>query len=226
MKRALKIVHYAVLLVKIGGLEALLAQLRRQFYSTVILFGFEKNLNAKGVRISSSVPYSWQKAMERDMEELLEKTKMESKGSVHELIKRKWFYEAGFRDCYAARAADTGELCFVAWLISKNDDNLINRSFKSRLPSLREDELLLENCYTFEKYRGNNILPSVVSELSKLAKGMGYRRMIAYIKQDNEASLRAFKKLGFRKFEEIPEFKLFFFTSREHKFAFNSLGLF
>jgi hypothetical protein len=129
---------------------------------------------------------------------------------------RKGFYECGFRDCYAARTTDTGELCFVAWLISARDGNLVNRGFKSRFPSLEEDELLLDNCYIFEKYWGNSIMPSVLVELWELARSKGFKRMITYVRQNNLASLRALKKPGLRKLEEIPELKLFFFTRRKH----------
>jgi len=51
------------------------------------------------------------------MEELLTKAKEESKESVRELVERTWFHECGFRDCSVARNTDTGELCFMAWLI-------------------------------------------------------------------------------------------------------------
>jgi RimJ/RimL family protein N-acetyltransferase len=210
-------VRYAALLLKIGGIRAFFTQLRRQIYSRDILFGLEKNLDANDVRVSSSLPCSWQKASEKDMEELLARAKAESKESIHELIERKWFYESGFRDCYVARTADTGELCFGAWLISANDSNLVNRGFKGRLPHLEEGELLLENCYTFEKYRGNSIMPSVLVELWELARSRGFKRLITYVRQDNVASMRAFEKLELRKFEEIPELKFLFFTRRKHR---------
>lgn len=216
LKSALRMVRCAVLLLKIGGPKAFFDQLSRLIYSRDILIGLEKDLDARGVCVSSKLPYSWRQASEREMEELLTKAKAESKESVHELIKRKWFYECGFHDCYAARTADSGELCFVAWLISTKDGNLVNRSFKNRLPSLEEDELLLENCYTFENYRGNSIMPSVLVELWELARNKGFKRLITYVGQDNVASLRAFEKLGFRKFGEVPELKLFFFNRRKH----------
>ncbi|MGD2065335.1 MAG: GNAT family N-acetyltransferase, partial [Dehalococcoidia bacterium] len=112
--------------------------------------------------------------------------------------------------------AYTGDQCFLAWLISTKDCAVVNRGFKSRLPSLHEDELLLENCYTFEQYRGNGIMPSVVFELWEMARSRGFKRMIAYVRQDNEASLRALEKIGFRKSNEIRELKLLFSTTRNH----------
>ena len=208
--------RYAALLFKIGGPKVFLHHLGRQIYSRDILVGLEKDLDTNSVQVPSRVEYSLRQASQEDMEEVLSKAKAESKESAHELIERKWFYESGFRDCYVARTTDAGELCFIAWLVSANDDNLVNQGFGSRLPALKRDELLLENCYTFEKYRGNSIMPSVLVELSQLARTKGFKRMITYARQDNMASLRVFEKLGFRKFEEIPELKLLFFTGRKH----------
>ena len=217
LKRALRMVHYAGLLLRIGGLRVFLSQLRRQIYSRDILFGLEKSLDNQCVQISSKLPHFLRQASKKDMEELLAKAKEESKESVHELVERIWFYECGFNDCYVARNADTGELCSVAWLISANDGKLVDQGFKNRLPRLEEDELLLENCYTFEKYRGNSIMPSVIGELQGMARGKGFQRLTTCVRQDNVASLRAFRKLAFRKFEEIHELKILFFTKRKHE---------
>jgi ribosomal protein S18 acetylase RimI-like enzyme len=190
--------------------------LGRQLYSRDTLLGLEQDLETKVVLLSSRFTYSLQPASEKDIEELLTKAKTESKASAHELIERKWFYESGFCDCYVARTTDAGELCFIAWLVSPKDSSVMSQGFRSRLPSLKEDELLLENCYTFERYRGNGIMPSVVGRLCELARSQGFKRLITYVRQDNRASLRAFDKLGLRKFEEIPELKLLFFTRRKH----------
>jgi ribosomal protein S18 acetylase RimI-like enzyme len=217
LKRAFRVVRYAALQLELGGPKPFFTQLKRQVYNKNLFLGLEENLDTNGKRIPSNLTYSLQQASEKDMEDLLAKAKSESKESVHELIERRWFYECGFHDCYVARTADTGELCFVAWLLSAKDNNLVNRNFKNRLPRLEEDELLLENCYTFEKYRGNSIMPSALLKLWQLARNKGFKRIITYVRKDNKSSLRAFEKLGLRKFEEIPELKLFFFTRRKYR---------
>jgi hypothetical protein len=188
--------------------------LRRQLYNRCIFFGLEKGLDTNNVRISSLLPYTWQKASDKDIDELLVKAKVESKESVHELLKRKWFFECGFHDCYVARTADNGDMCFIGWMLSDKDDDLISSGFKSRLPRLKKEEVLLENHYTFERYRGNNVFPSVVTELCGLARDTGYKRMIAYVRKDNTACLKALNRLNFEKFEEISELKVLFLTTK------------
>ena len=216
LKRVFKAMRYAALLLKLGGPKAFLFQLRRQIYSRDILFGLETNSDTDKVAVTSRLQYSLAPASEKDIEEVVLKAETESEESAHELIQRKWFYECGFHECYMARTADTRDPCFLAWIISSKDSSVVNQGFKSRLPSLQEDELLLENCYTFEQYRGNGIMPSALSELWETAISKGFKRMITYVRQDNKASLRAFEKLGFRKFDEIRERKLLFFTKRNH----------
>ena len=93
---------------------------------------------------------------------------------------------------------------------------MVSRDFRSRLPRLKADEILVENAFTFEKYRGNRIMPSVMVELSEVARKNGFKRMIVYVPQDNIASLKGCERSGFKKFEEIPELKLLFFTKRKH----------
>lgn len=214
LRRFLRSAHYAGLLVQIGGPKAFLTQLGRQLYSRCIFFGLEKDLDTNNLRISSLVPYSWQKASDKDIDELLATAKVESKESAHELLKRKWFFECGFHDCYVARTADTGELCFIGWLLSDKDDDLISSGFKGRLPRLKKEEVLLENHYTLERYRGKNIFPSAVVKMCRLAKDTGHKRMIAYVRKDNTACLKALNRLNFGKFGEISELKLLFFTTK------------
>ena len=208
--------HYAVLLLKIGGLKAFLRQLGRQIYSRDILLGMEKYLKGKNKPYSSRVEYSLELGTEEDLQEVLVKSRTESKESVHELLQRKWFYDCGFHECYVGRISDTGELCHIQWFVPSEVDGKVLKDFRSRLPQLKNDEILIENVYTFEKYRRNRIMLSVTSALCDLARDKGVNRAIAYVRRDNIAALEGFEKAGFKKFEEIPELKFLFHTRRKH----------
>jgi RimJ/RimL family protein N-acetyltransferase len=210
-------IRYAVMLHKIGGLKELIIQVGRQIYSKDILFGLEKLLNTGDECFSSKLSYSLQPATKKDIEEILVKAKTESKDSVHELVERAWFYESGFNDSYIARITSTQDICFIAWIVSSKDNILIKQEFRSRMPFMENNTILLENCYTFEKFRGNNLMPSVVLQLCQIAKSRGFNRMITYVRQGNKASIKGFEKLKLNKFEEINELKFLFFTRRNHK---------
>ncbi|MBI4304237.1 MAG: GNAT family N-acetyltransferase [Chloroflexi bacterium] len=215
LKRLFRKLRYATLLLKISGPKIFLSRLKNQLYSRDSLYRLVKNLDTKTVPASCGVVYSLRQACDEDFADILEKAKMESRESAYELIERKWFWESGFHSCYAAQTG-SGEVCFMGWFLSSQDSNVVKDGFKSRLPELKKDELLLENFYTFEKYRGKNIMPSVLAQVSQEAKSKGFNRIIAYVRQDNTASIRALEKVGFSKSGAIPELKFLLRTKREH----------
>lgn len=216
LNRAFRKIHYAILLVRIGGPGVLFHQLRRQIYSRATFLGLEKDLDTGGDHIPCQVEYSLQPASKQDMEEILHRSRSDGKESVHELLQRKWFYESGFHNCYVARACDAGELSHLDWLISAEDHNVVSQGFQGRLPRLGEGEVLLENVFTFEKYRGKGIMASVIAELCEIAGGKGFKRMLAYVRDDNVPALKGFERAGFKRFEEVPEVKFLFFTRKKH----------
>lgn len=216
LKRAWRKLYYAVLLVRTCSPKVFLHQMKRQIYSRATLIGMEKDLAVDGVPVSCQLEYSLRLASVEDMKRVLEKAKSESKESCFELIQRLWFYKSGFHNCYVARTVDTGDLCHLLWLISSKDDLIMNRSFSSRLPRPKKGEILGENAFTFEKYRGKGIMTSALVRMTKIARSQGFKRWIVCINKNNMASLKAHEMAGFRKFEEIPERKLLFFTKREY----------
>ena len=216
MERLFRKVRYAIRLFKIVGPTGFFHELKRQVYCRSTHVGLERDLDTNSVRVVCSLKYSLRPASEEDMGEVLQKSKSESKQSAHELLQRKWFYESGFHNCYVARTADTGELCFIVWLVCSEDDHMLRRGFRSRLPRLKEGECLLENAFTFERYRGNGIGSSVYARLCEMARRNGFKRAIAYGRQDNIPAVKSLERAGFRRFAEIPELKLLFFTKRKH----------
>jgi hypothetical protein len=199
-----------------AGSKVFFRQLKRQIYSRATLIGLEKNLDTDIVRIPSKLEYSLRLASEEDIGDIFQKIETESKESDFELIQRKMFYEAGFRNCYVARSVDTNEICHINWLISSEEDNVVSHGFRSRLPKLKEDEVLIENAFTVEEYKGNWIWPSVIGELFEIARTNGFKRVITYVSRENMASLKGCERAGMKRTEEVPELKLLFFTKRKH----------
>ena len=147
--RIFRKIYFAFLLAKLGGIRAFFHQLGRQLYSRTMYIGMEKDLEADKTKIPCGVRYDIQLATREDMDEILQKAKLESKGSAHELIQRMWFYESGFRrSCYVARDLDTGEPCHIHWMLFPQSENIDQLGFKSRLPKLKEGEVLGENAFT------------------------------------------------------------------------------
>ena len=206
-------VRYGILLIKNGGLRVFWHHLKRQIYSRITFWVLERNLQADNGHIPCGVQYSLHPALWEDIEEALQVSKSESPEAVYDLIQRKWFCESGFYDCYIARTADTNDPCYIQWLVTSANVHMVSRGFRCRFPRLREDEVLVENVFTFEKYRGKGVMPSAIDVLSRLARRKGFKRMLTCVREDNTYSLRGFEKAGFKKFGEIRETR-FLFSSR------------
>ena len=105
--------------------------------------------------------------------------------------------------------------CYIQWLVSSADDYVVSRGFRSSFPRLREDEVLVDNVFTFEKHRGKRIMPSVIVELSDMARRKGFKRMLTYVREDNISSLKGFERAGFEKSEKMRQIRFLFYTRRK-----------
>jgi hypothetical protein len=213
MKRFLRKVRCAILLLKYSGWKDFASQIKRQIYSHHVQVGVEKYLADANARpVTSKTKYNFGLGSGKDMDEAFRQIATESKESVQQLLNREWLYRSGFGKWYVARSFDTGELCFIQGVIGPEDNNLLDDGFKGWFPRLKEDEILLEGAYAFEKYRGGGLCHAVASEINDIYRKKGFTRTIAYIRKDNTSSIKASEKTGFRQFEEIPVTKILFLT--------------
>ena len=196
---------YALLLVKYGGLEPLLSEVKWRVYHRVTYFGLEKNLSEPDAVVESRLPYSLKLATPEDIRELYSLVKTGDKGGMFERMKRIWFYNFGFHHCYVARSREDNNICYVQWTISARDNKAEIEQYKTSFSFSRlgNEDIQLEHAYTFEKYRGKNIMPAVMNDLFQIARERGFKRVVTYVESDNIASLKGCDKVGFKKFEEV-----------------------
>jgi GNAT superfamily N-acetyltransferase len=202
--------------MRIEGPILFLSHLKGQIFHRYTFVELQMNLDTENVPVTCEVKYSLQIASEKDMQEMLEMAGSEGRDSAYELIGRKLFYDSGFRDCYVARSVDTNELCFVEWMISQKDCQRLYRDFGNMLPRLERWDVWAENSYTFKKYRGKKVYPSVLVELADIARNKGFKRMLTYVRGDNIASMKGCEKAGFQVFGRVTEVKLLFSTRRKY----------
>src|SRR4030067_497402 len=98
----------------------------------------------------------------------------------------------------------------MAGLLSESHNNLIQSQYPPGMSKLEEDEVLLENIFTFPRYRGKGIMTSVTIFLADLARKQGFRRVMAYVDIENKASLKGFLRAGFYSYREEKEKRRFF----------------
>ena len=137
----------------------------------------------------------------------------ETKEGRYQLLGRKWFYEYGFHNCYIARTSDTNEMRSIQWLVTSQD--IIEMGWENRFPKLKEDEVMIENTYTLERFRGKGVHRAAAYQLDEILRREGFRRIVVYSAEENIPSLRADKRVGYQVFERVLERRILFHVTRE-----------
>ncbi len=214
--RAINKAQSALRIIRNGGPGPFLHHLRCQFYDRATFLALERLLDEEVEPVPCAVDYELAVASDEDMEEVGAAGKSEGGESAWELIGRKWYYDSGFRDCYLARDRATGEPCFVQFVVPRAQYDQIDPGFGHRLPPIRDDELWMENSYTFKKFRGKKVMSSVLIDLGEIARKQGFRRIVTYIREDNVPSIKGCQRAGFKVYGRVPERKFLFSTTRDY----------
>ena len=93
----------------------------------------------------------------------------------------KWLFECGFRNWYVARTADANEICFLMSVIRPEDNKLIEKSFKSWFPRIKENEVIIQAAYAYDKYRGLGLSTSAHIDIINLYRAKGVKQNTLYI---------------------------------------------
>ncbi|MEL6065165.1 GNAT family N-acetyltransferase [Methylobacterium sp. DCY52] len=95
--------------------------------------------------------------------------------------------------CYVAVDETSDRPCHIQWLTEGYNDAI---RIAAALPTLSNDEALLENAYTARAYRGMGIMAAVTGQIVELAEARGVRFVVAFIDHRNIASLRGGQRAG------------------------------
>lgn len=103
---------------------------------------------------------------------------------------------ANIPTCYVAVTA-SGEICYMQWLVEQGDLERFRPFFDGELRNLRKDEVLLEFAYTFERFRGQRIMPAAMAAIAEKGLLSGARFAVTYVQKDNIAALKGCSAAGF-----------------------------
>ena len=207
--RFLKKLHYAFLLVRKGGTGVLLRQFFSRVYSTSTYVWLAKDLGPSSSPGAARTSLALQPASAEAFQGILARLGEEKGKDVFEILRRVSFYERGFDACYVA-LTDSGDVCHIGWLLSARHNDLIRSQYPPGTDSLKEDEVLVENIFTFPRFRGKGIMLSVLRQMEDLAGKQGCRRVVAYVDTTNAASLAGFNRAGYKPYGEEKEYRRFF----------------
>ena len=104
---------------------------------------------------------------------------------------------ANIPTCYIAESPD-GQLCYMQWLIAPAEQVRFRSYFSGEFKDLRDDEVLLEFAYTFEKFRGQGVMAAAMAKIAEQNISRGARWALTFVRDDNLASLKGCKNAGFR----------------------------
>ncbi len=218
LMRFLRKISCAITLLRVGALKVFWDQLRHQIYSRDVHIGIAKSLDSLEKNpIECPVNYNLREASKEDINEAFEMVKTESKESAQMLLNRKWLYECGCGKWFVARTTDNDDLCYFQCVISAEDNERLDKGFRTWFPRLKEGEIIFEGAYTFENYRRNKLAGSVLFDLMEIYRNKGSKRVIGYIDKKSESQLKRTEARGFIRFEEVSLMKTMFSSKRKSR---------
>ena len=132
-----------------------------------------------------------------------------------DLLARIRFYEDGFHNCYGMKVDD--KIAYIQWIVYPDENHIIQKFYRSRFNQINENQVLIENAFTFPEFRSKGYLPYVTRILLKKAHERGYTSAVGYIKFNNIVSLNEFLAMNFKISRVIRELKLLGFIFRNLK---------
>ena len=88
---------------------------------------------------------------------------------------RKWLYDSGLRNWYVARTVEEDDPCFIQGVVHPEENDYMDEHLKGWFPILRDDEILLEGAYAFQKYRGTKLCHMIATDIWMMYKEKGYK---------------------------------------------------
>lgn len=216
VKRALGEVRFGLLILQWCGPRIFISKLLHQLYGQTVFLVTTGNLDDP--HPSSDFVCTVSLATPDDIKELFGGLHTEDREGRYGLLVRQWYHESGYGDCYVARAADTNEICVVRWLVTP--EHIKKMGWEARYP-LADDEIMLENVYSFERYRrkGARIASSDLAQ--KIALQLGYKRTKGYSEVTNIPQLSWNEKAGAKACAKIVERHFFFRVTRKTLETYN-----
>ena len=181
-----------LLALRLLGPRLFVRKLARLLYSKTRFLVFVKDLDQESPVSGNKVMLS--PGSSEDVAKFFHLMLKESRESRYELLERKRFYEKGFRSCYIGRMIDSTEVCCIFWLVTNRD--IERAGSENYYPTLREDDIFMENTYMLEKFRGRGIMDDVARQIEGIIRQMGFKRWIRFPQESNLPSVRMCLKSG------------------------------
>lgn len=208
VRRAFAVLRFGLLTLRYAGLRYTIQKLGHQLYGrTVFLHTIGDLETVVAPPIFSCYTVC---ASPEDMKELFDQMHYESNEGKYQLLVRKWYHERGFGTPYVVKSTDTDEVCLVRWIVTSQD--IEKAGLSDRFPKLEDDEVMIENVYTLERFRQKGVQTSAHTQ--NVLLGIGYKKHKGYIAEGNTPALRFSARRGSKVFEKVLERHILFYVTR------------
>jgi hypothetical protein len=209
LRRIFSVLRFGVLTLRYAGPKVTLQKLGHQLYGrTVFLYTIgEMGSTVRPPRFPSYTIL----ATEDDMRRVFGQIQGESDEGKYQLLVRKWYHERGIGTPYVQKTLDTDEICCIRWMVTAED--MRRTGLSNRFPELEDDEFMLENVYTFERFRNKGVQTS--SKMSEITKSIGLVRIKGHVTEDNVIELRALRGWDSKVYARVLERHFLFRVSRK-----------
>jgi hypothetical protein len=180
----------------------------QRIFSIDSFYFLRKNLREPLVEKKFRISYTLEKLNESDWKIISDDLKSSDITTQKEYLRRLFFYKAGFKNCYVLKNKN-GEITSMCWIIYPSENEKLRKYFKSELFVLQDNQVLLENVFTFPRFRGFGFSPAITTELLKIAKDEGYNSALAiiYSMKERITSLNDMMNIGFRIIKLVKDYR-------------------
>jgi len=141
-----------------------------------------------------------------DINKIIQIVKLLDQASKADVLSRILFYKYGFENCYIGITKED-EIAYMQWLIYPHENIKIKKHFQNIFYPLKENQVMIENVFTFPKFRGLNLMPAITIKLLNIAKESGYKSAIMYVRDNSITALNENIKLGFKIIKVVREYR-------------------
>jgi hypothetical protein len=171
------------------GLYWLWQTVRLRFHSRRIAIGVRRDLNVPvQVDPSPKIPLTVRNLRPGDDLSLIADVPGLSPQAAQERAVQRWLLKSNLPAPAVAIDSD-GKVCFMAWMLTAQDNALIRARWGDLLPQLQPDEALIEGPFTAQSHRGLRVMRAY-NAILEAARASGLRYVIGFIAEDNVAQLK------------------------------------
>ena len=199
--------------VRALGFSGMSKLLLNRLFSLNNVFILQRSLLSAAAPNPHRMQFSISKIDEADWEDILREAHRLDIESRREIFARALHFRNDFTNCWAIRSK-TGAIAHIQWIVFPGENDVILACYRNLFRPLAGCEVMIENAFTFPKYRGLGLFSHATRSLLNLGRQLGYKKAITYVRSEKVASLNELIRLGFSFKMVVREYRFLGFTRR------------